>query len=133
MQGKKKDETRKEFGDEQVLIWRRSYATPPPKPTNKQSFPDNRYENIPLPEGESLKDTLTRVMPCWEEKIKPQLLANKNVLIVAHDGNSLRSLAKHLDQMDDDEIMKFEIPTGVPLIYQLDDNLQVKQRKFLES
>lgn len=132
LQGKNKDETREEFGAQQVQIWRRSYATPPPAPAAPAEFPDDRYANIPVPQGESLKDTLTRVMPWWEECLRPQLAAGHNVLVVAH-GNSLRSLAKHLDGMNDDEIMAFEIPTGVPLVYQLDADLAVSSRQFIED
>lgn len=132
LQGKNKDETRAEFGAEQVQIWRRSYATPPPPPEGEQKFPDQRYAEVAVPQGESLKDTLARVMPCWEEVLRPRLQAGASLLVVAH-GNSLRSLAKHLDGMDDDEIMTFEIPTGVPLVYELTPDLQVSGRKFLED
>ena len=132
LQGKNKDETREQFGAEQVQIWRRSYATPPPPSESKDEQVDDRYAGMEMPAGESLKDTLTRVMPCWQERLEPLLKQNKNVLIVAH-GNSLRSLAKHLDKMDDDEIMQFEIATGVPLVYDLDENLNVLERKFIED
>ena len=130
LQGKNKDETREKFGAEQVQVWRRSYATPPPELDEPQEDGDNRYASVNIPRGESLKDTLARVMPCWEERIKPDLTAGEDILIVAH-GNSLRSLAKHLDKMDDDEIMGFEIPTGVPLVYELNDGLGVISRRFL--
>lgn len=131
LQGKNKDETRERFGAEQVQIWRRSYATPPPPAEGDASVPDERYAGVAMPNGESLKDTLERVLPCWEQVLKP-VLAKSNVLVVAH-GNSLRALAKFLDGMDEDEIMKFEIPTGVPLVYELDESLKVLDRKFIES
>lgn len=132
LQGKNKDETRAEFGAEQVQIWRRSFATPPPPPENPEKVVDSRYAGVAVPAGESLKDTLARVMPCWEESLRPELAAGKNVLVVAH-GNSLRSLAMHLDGMNEDEIMAFEIPTGVPLVYELDNELTVLSRNFIES
>ncbi len=132
LQGKNKDETREQFGAEQVQIWRRSYATPPPPLEEPAPQTDRRYADVNIPGGESLKDTLERVMPCWQQRLKPKLAAGCNMLISAH-GNSLRALAKHLDGMDDDEIMKFEIPTGVPLVYQLDAKLGVVSREFCES
>ena len=131
LQGKNKDETREKYGAEQVQIWRRSYATPPPQLEEPQQDDDGRYAGMEIPRGESLKDTLTRVMPCWEECLKPDLIAGKDMLVVAH-GNSLRSLAKHLDGMDEDEIMKFEIPTGIPLVYVIDEGLGVVSRQFIE-
>ena len=131
LQGLDKDETREKHGAEQVQIWRRSYATPPPPPEQEESFPDERYANVAIPRGESLRDCLERVMPCWEERLRPALEAGHDVLIAAH-GNSLRALAKHLDQMDEEEIMGFEIPTGVPLVYELGADLAVSSRRFLE-
>lgn len=131
LQGKDKDETRAQFGAEQVLAWRRSYATPPPPLETPEPDGDGRYAGVPVPSGESLKDTLERVLPCWEQELKPAL-AKRSVLVVAH-GNSLRSLAKFLDGMDEDEIMKFEIPTGVPLVYELDASMAVQSRKFIEA
>ncbi len=130
LQGRNKDETRERYGAEQVQVWRRSYAVPPPQLEEPQEDPDGRYAGVEIPRGESLKETLERVMPCWEERLRPDLEAGKSLLVVAH-GNSLRSLAKHLDGMDDDEIMKFEIPTGVPLVYELGDGLAVSSRSFL--
>lgn len=132
LQGKNKDETREKYGAEQVQIWRRSYATPPPQLEEPQQDDDGRYAGIDIPRGESLKDTLARVMPCWEERLRPDLESGLDLLVVAH-GNSLRSLAKHLDGMDDDQIMKFEIPTGVPLVYELGEGLDVTSRRFLED
>ena len=132
LQGLNKDETREKHGAEQVKVWRRSYATPPPESTEIDKQVDDRYAKVTIPRGESLKDCLERVMPCWQERLKPKLDAGHNLLIAAH-GNSLRALAKHLNKMDDDEIMLFEIPTGVPLVYELADNLGVKSRRFLEG
>ena len=132
LQGKNKDETREQFGAEQVQIWRRSYATPPPPLAKPAALIDRRYAEVDVPVGESLKDTLARVMPCWRERLEPELAAGRNMLIAAH-GNSLRALAKHLDGMDDEQIMQFEIPTGVPLVYQLDDKLKVVSREFIDS
>ncbi len=111
LQGMNKDEMRKQFGNEQVHIWRRSYDTPPPN-------------------GESLKDTLERVLPYYEANIAPQLRAGKNVLIAAH-GNSLRALIKHLEHISSDEITQLNIPTGVPRVYELDDNLEVTHAEYL--
>jgi 2,3-bisphosphoglycerate-dependent phosphoglycerate mutase len=111
LQGLNKDECRQKFGVEQVHIWRRSYDTPPPN-------------------GESLKDTAARVMPYYYAKIEPELKAGKNVLVVAH-GNSLRALIKHLDNLTGDEIVKVEIPTGVPIFYELDKDLKIISKKEL--
>lgn len=111
LQGLNKDETREKFGHEQVHIWRRSYDIAPPN-------------------GESLKDTAARVMPYYEEKIIPDLLSGKNILISAH-GNSLRALVKSLENLSDEEIVKTEIPTGVPKVYELDNKLKVIEFKYL--
>ena len=130
--GRNKDEARVEFGPEQVQIWRRSYTTPPPPGTVAGIDIDRRYRGIQIPEGESLRDTLERVVPCWQERIVPDLRAGHTVLITAH-GNSLRSLVKLLDNMDDEAIVEFEMPTGRPLVYSLDQDLRVQQREFCES
>jgi len=111
LQGLNKDECRQKFGVEQVHIWRRSYDVPPPN-------------------GESLKDTAARVMPYYYKRIEPMLKDGKNILVVAH-GNSLRALVKHLDGLSDDEIVKVEIPTGVPILYELDGNLKAIMKKEL--
>ena len=132
LQGRNKDETREKYGAEQVQVWRRSYATPPPPLEGGQEDPDGRYAGVEIPRGESLKDTLERVMPYWEEHLRPALAKGEDVLVVAH-GNSLRSLAKHLEGMGDDEIMEFEIPTGVPLVYELDERVRLMSRRFLEE
>lgn len=134
LQGLNKAETAAKYGDEQVHIWRRSYAvTPPPLEEDDERHPrhDIRYAGIEnLPATESLATTLERVMPCWNELIVPELKAGKNVLIAAH-GNSLRALVKMLDNVSEDEITGFNIPTGVPLAYELDESLNVISRKFL--
>jgi 2,3-bisphosphoglycerate-dependent phosphoglycerate mutase len=111
LQGLNKDETREKFGAEQVHIWRRSYDVAPPN-------------------GESLKDTAARVMPYWEEKIVPELKKNKCILISAH-GNSLRALVMHLEKLSKEQILQTEIPTGVPKFYELDENLNVLESRYL--
>ena len=134
LQGLNKADTAAEYGDEQVHIWRRSYDTPPPallQDDERHPSHDARYAGIEdLPASESLATTLERVMPCWNNIIAPDLAAGKNVLIAAH-GNSLRALVKMLDSVSDDEITGFNIPTGVPLAYELDDDLQPLSREFL--
>jgi len=134
LQGLNKAETAAKFGDEQVLIWRRSYDIPPPPlelSDARHPSHDPRYAGIAhLPATESLATTLERVLPCWNEVIAPQLRDGKDVLIAAH-GNSLRALVKMLDRISDDEIVAFNIPTGVPLAYELDDNLEPVSREFL--
>ncbi|NND36363.1 MAG: 2,3-diphosphoglycerate-dependent phosphoglycerate mutase, partial [Gammaproteobacteria bacterium] len=134
LQGLNKAETAAKYGDEQVHIWRRSYdIPPPPMAEDDERHPrfDPRYRGIGnLPGSESLKLTLERVMPCWDDLIAPDLKAGKNVLISAH-GNSLRALVKMLDGVSDDEITQFNIPTGIPLAYELDDDLKPLSREFL--
>jgi len=134
LQGLNKAETAAKYGDEQVHVWRRSYATPPPPlEADDERHPahDPRYSGISdLPGTESLATTLDRVKPCWEEVIAPELRAGRNVLIAAH-GNSLRALVKMLDEVSEEEITGFNIPTGVPLVYDLDDDLKPRSRKFL--
>jgi len=134
LQGLNKAETAAKYGDEQVHIWRRSYdITPPPLEVTDERHPshDARYAGIEnLPGTESLALTLDRVLPSWEEKIAPELRAGKDVLIAAH-GNSLRALVKMLDKVSDEEITGFNIPTGIPLAYELDDDLSPVSREFL--
>jgi 2,3-bisphosphoglycerate-dependent phosphoglycerate mutase len=134
LQGLNKAETAARYGDEQVHIWRRSYATPPPPlETDDERHPmhDPRYAGIKdLPATESLATTLDRVRPCWDTTIAPDLKVGRNVLIAAH-GNSLRALVKMLDGISEDEITEFNIPTGIPILYELDDNLQPLSRRFL--
>jgi len=134
LQGLNKSETARKYGEEQVHIWRRSYdITPPPLETDDPRHPghDARYAGINnLPDTESLATTLDRVTPCWNELIAQQLKAGRNVLIAAH-GNSLRALVKMLDEVSEDEITGFNIPTGIPLVYELDDSLKPLSRDFL--
>jgi len=136
LQGLNKAETAAKYGDEQVFIWRRSFDTPPPElEMSDERFPGNdpRYANLSedeLPKCESLKLTIDRTMPYWFETIEPQIRAGKKVLIVAH-GNSLRGLVKYLDQMSDEDITTLNIPTGVPLVYELDDKLKPIQHYYL--
>jgi 2,3-bisphosphoglycerate-dependent phosphoglycerate mutase len=134
LQGLNKAETAAKYGDEQVHIWRRSYDIPPPEleiTDERHPSHDARYSGIEnLPGTESLALTLDRVLPSWEETIAPELRAGKDVLIAAH-GNSLRALVKMLDKVSDEEITGFNIPTGIPLAYELDDDLRPVSREFL--
>jgi len=134
LQGLNKAETAAKYGDEQVHIWRRSYDIPPPDleiTDDRHPSHDARYAGIDnLPGTESLALTLDRVRPSWEELIAPELRAGKDVLIAAH-GNSLRALVKMLDKVSDEEITGFNIPTGIPLAYELDDDLTPVSREFL--
>ena len=129
LQGLNKAETAAKFGDEQVLIWRRSYDIRPPALTpDDPRYPghDPRYANLTpdeLPLTECLKDTVERFLPYWHETIAPTVLSGKKVIIAAH-GNSLRALVKYLDNVSDQEIVGLNIPTGVPLVYELDDDLK---------
>jgi 2,3-bisphosphoglycerate-dependent phosphoglycerate mutase len=125
LQGKNKAETRKQFGDEQFMLWRRSYDVPPPPLPDADPMAqarDARYAALPgelMPRTECLKDVLNRVLPYWYDAIIPDLAAGRRVLVVAH-GNSLRALVKHLDAIGDAEIAELNIPTGIPLVYELD-------------
>ncbi len=134
LQGLNKAETAARYGDEQVHIWRRSYNIPPPAlEADDERHPANdaRYAGIDgLPGTESLALTLERVLPCWDECIAPELRAGRNVLIAAH-GNSLRALVKMLDDVSDEEITGFNIPTGIPIAYDLGDDLKPLSREFL--
>jgi len=136
LQGLNKAETAAQYGEDQVKIWRRSYATPPPPltqddprhPGRDRRYDDLRAEELPL--AESLADTVARFLPYWHESIVPEIRAGKRVLIAAH-GNSLRALVKHLDGISDDEIVGLNIPTGIPLVYELDDDLRPLQHYYL--
>ena len=136
LQGLNKAETAEKYGDEQVLIWRRSYDTQPPKLTkDDERYPgfDRRYANLTpeeLPLSECLKDTVARFLPYWHGEIVPVIKSGKRVLIVAH-GNSLRALVKYLDHVSDEEIVGLNIPTGVPLVYELDDELKSIRSYYL--
>ena len=136
LQGLDKAQTAAKFGDAQVLAWRRSYATPPPAldPGDERNpRRDARYAALAgddLPVAECLRDTVERFLPFWHERLVPELRAGRRVLIAAH-GNTLRSLVKHLDGVSDDEIVGLNIPTGVPLVYRLDDDMNAVSREFL--
>ncbi|WP_077489409.1 phosphoglyceromutase, partial [Sinomonas mesophila] len=128
LQGKDKAQTLAEFGEDQFMTWRRSYDTPPPALADDSEFSqagDPRYADLgdDIPRTECLKDVLERLMPYWESEIKDDLRAGKTVLVTAH-GNSLRALVKHLDGISDDEIAALNIPTGIPLVYELDEDFQ---------
>jgi 2,3-bisphosphoglycerate-dependent phosphoglycerate mutase len=136
LQGLDKAETVRRHGEEQVLIWRRSYDIPPPPLENddpRHPRFEARYAHIDpasLPATESLKDTLARVQPYWNVEIAPRIRAGRKVLIVAH-GNSLRALVKMLDGLDEEQIVKLNIPTGIPLIYELDEGLRSTGSRYL--
>ncbi len=136
LQGLNKAETAKQYGDEQVLIWRRSYDTPPPPleandPRGQRQdirYAKLRQDQIPL--TECLKDTVDRVLPAWNDGIAPAIKAGKRVVIAAH-GNSIRALVKYLDNIGDDEIVGVNIPNGIPLVYELDANLKPIKSYYL--
>ena len=136
LQGLNKAETAAKFGDEQVLIWRRAYATAPnplPDGDPRSAAGDPRYAGLDpaqIPATECLKDTVDRVVPYWEETIAPAIRCGKQVLVAAH-GNSLRALVKHLDNVSEDDIVGMNIPTGRPLVYELDDNLKPIKHYYL--
>ena len=136
LQGLNKSEMTEKYGEEQVFMWRRSYDVPPPAlDKNDPRYPGNdpRYKSLSekeLPVCESLKDTIARVMPYWHNEIAPQIKQGKKILISAH-GNSLRGLVKYLDNISDEEIPTVNIPTGIPLVYELDDNLKAVNRYYL--
>ncbi|MDR1634993.1 MAG: phosphoglyceromutase [Bifidobacteriaceae bacterium] len=126
LQGKNKTQIRDEYGEEQFMVWRRSYDTPPPEIELGSQYSqdgDPRYAQAPLVRTEALKDVLARALPYWQEAIVPDLVAGKTVLVAAH-GNSLRALVKHLDGISDAAIAGLNIPTGIPLVYELDQDLK---------
>ncbi|WP_246594817.1 phosphoglyceromutase [Actinoplanes auranticolor] len=129
LQGKDKKQTKEQYGEEQFMLWRRSYDTPPPPIDDSDEysqFADPRYAQLPpelKPRSECLKDVLLRALPYWYDAIVPDLLAGKTVLVTAH-GNSLRAIVKHLDQISDEAIAGLNIPTGIPLRYDLDETLR---------
>lgn len=131
LQGLNKAETAEKYGDEKVHIWRRSYDTLPPLMNADDGLSqtnDRRYLKDVVPMAENLKITLERVMPIWQDQIEPDLRDGKNIIIAAH-GNSLRALTKHLEGISDEDIMGLEIPTGSPIIYELDHDLKVIDKK----
>jgi 2,3-bisphosphoglycerate-dependent phosphoglycerate mutase len=133
--GLNKAETAAKHGDEQVRIWRRSFDVPPPPMAKDSPYDlagDRRYAGIQVPRSESLKDTIERVLPYWESRIAPALRDGQRVLISAH-GNSLRALVKHLSNISDDEITGLEIPTGQPIVYELDEGLAATDRYYLSE
>ncbi len=136
LQGLNKAQTAEKYGDEQVKIWRRSYDTPPPVlEKNDERYPgnDRRYGDLnenELPLTECLKDTVERFLPYWKETIAPTIQSGKRVIIAAH-GNSLRALVKYLDNISEEEIVSLNIPTGVPLVYELDDDLKPIKHYYL--
>ena len=135
MQGLNKSETAAKFGEDQVKIWRRSYDIQPPllEKTSPVSRHDPRYKSLTeaeLPLTECLKDTVARVVPYWEERISPLIKSGNKIIIAAH-GNSLRAMVKYLDKIQDDEIVGVNIPTGTPLVYELDENLNPLKHYYL--
>lgn len=136
LQGLNKSETTAKYGEQQVHIWRRSYADPPPPLTpDDERWPgrDRRYAHLrpeQLPAAESLKDTVARFLPYWQERIAPEVKAGRRVILAAH-GNSLRALVKHLDGISDDAIVGLNIPTGIPLVYELEDDLRPIRNFYL--
>ena len=136
LQGLNKAETAKQYGDEQVLVWRRSYDTPPPAlaPSDARSERnDLRYAALApgqVPLTECLKDTVARVLPCWNDTLAPALRSGQRIVVAAH-GNSIRALVKYLDKIGDDEIVGLNIPNGIPLVYELDDALEPLRHYYL--
>ncbi len=136
LQGLNKKETVDKYGEKQVFEWRRSYATPPPAMSDSDPghpSKDRRYKSLKtqqVPSGESLKNTLERVIPYWQEVLAPRILSEEKVLIVAH-GNSMRALIKYLDKVSEEEISELNIPTGIPLVYELDKDLKPLKHYYL--
>ena len=136
LQGLNKAETAEKYGDEQVHIWRRSYDTLPPELSEEDQEKQlnmRQFKNLPkdvIPTAENLKVTLDRALPYFFDHIAPQLLKDETILVAAH-GNSLRALAKHIESISDEDIMGLEIPTGQPLVYELDDNLKMVNKYYL--
>lgn len=136
LQGLNKAETAAKYGEEQVKIWRRSYDTPPPLLSDAEvdrQRQEPRFRSISakdFPRGETLKTTLDRLLPLWNGEIAPRVRRNENILIVAH-GNSLRALVQHLENISKEEIMELNIPTGTPLVYELDGELNVLSKRYL--
>ncbi|KAH9524541.1 hypothetical protein Btru_027132 [Bulinus truncatus] len=138
LQGLHKAETAEKYGEDQVKLWRRSYdVRPPPLDINDERWPgkQRQYANMDqgmFPTSESLKDTIQRTLPCWYDQISPAVKSGKRALIVAH-GNSLRGIIKYLDKVSDEEIVNYEVPTGIPMVYHLNEDLQPIKRYYLAS
>ncbi|MBE7547101.1 MAG: 2,3-diphosphoglycerate-dependent phosphoglycerate mutase [Planctomycetia bacterium] len=138
LQGLNKAEVAKKYGEEQVFLWRRSYDTPPPPLTltdNRYPGNDVRYRSLSkeeIPFTESLRDTIFRFLPYWDDAIAPAIREKKRVIVVAH-GNSLRALVKYLDDIPDDKIAELSIPTGIPLVYELDEGLKPTSKYYLRG
>ncbi len=135
LQGLSKAKTVKEYGKEQVLLWRRSYKTRPPKIKTSNRFnqqKDRAYKSIEVPKAESLADVVIRIKKFWQEEIVPNLKKNKKIIIFG-SGNSLRALVKHLDKISDKDVVNLNIPLGIPLVYNLDDKHRVKKHYYLAS
>ncbi|MDR9444227.1 MAG: phosphoglyceromutase [Microbacteriaceae bacterium] len=135
LQGKDKAQTLEQFGAEKFQTWRRSFDVPPPEIESGSEFDqsgEEKYSGVEVPKTECLKDVLDRMLPYWEESIQPELASRGSVLVTAH-GNSLRALVKHLDGISDDEISELNIPTGIPLHYELDENFKpVRPAEYLD-
>ena len=140
LQGKDKKATMEEFGEEQFMLWRRSYDTPPPRIADDDEWSqigDPRYADLPdeiVPRTECLKDVVARMLPYWYDAIVPDLRAGRTVCVAAH-GNSLRALVKHLDDMAEDAVVGLNIPTGIPLVYELDEQMRPLERggRYLDA
>ncbi len=140
LQGKDKKQTKEEFGEEQFMLWRRSYDTPPPRIDDADEWSqsgDARYADLPdeiVPRTECLKDVVDRMLPYWYDAIVPDLRAGRTVCVAAH-GNSLRALVKHLDDMSEEAVVGLNIPTGIPLVYELDEQMRPVERggRYLDA
>jgi 2,3-bisphosphoglycerate-dependent phosphoglycerate mutase len=136
LQGLNKSETAAQYGEDQVLVWRRSYDTPPNELSlddERHPSHDRRYKNLPadvLPKTECLKDTVDRMVPYWEEEIKPRVVAGENVIVAAH-GNSLRALVKHLEGISDEDIIGVNIPTAMPMVIEFNDDMTVNKSYYI--
>jgi len=140
LQGKDKKQTKEEFGEEQFMLWRRSYDTPPPRIADDDKWSqigDARYADLPdeiVPRTECLKDVVFRMLPYWYDAIVPDLRAGRTVCVAAH-GNSLRALVKHLDDISEEAVVQLNIPTGIPLVYELDEQMRPVERggRYLDA
>lgn len=135
LQGLSKEQTAKKFGDAQFQLWRRSYDTRPPAIKNSNKFnqaKDERYKTIKVPKTESLKDVVARIIPWWEKEVKQQIKKGKRLLILG-SGNSLRALVKHIENISDSDIASLNIPTGIPLVYELDKSFKIRKKYYLAS